>query len=311
MRKLKRKMKNMKKLFLILAIGGILVGCTKREHEEIGNENDKTPIILTSKVDFKTKNTLQDVQIKEEQTVGFFVQKGEDIIYNNNELVADGNGNFSCISGTMYYPIAPGTVDFYAVHPYTATATGLATINFSINGDQTSEENLLNSDLLYVKKTGVAKTNKKQSLAFEHKLSKVAFRLIEGPGIDLEGLSNVEILGILPKTTLDMTDGSITAASGTKINVKAYGVAGSSNGEVSGIGAIVVPQTIAAGTKLFKIVINGEDFFYTLSEDISFESGTKHSYALTISNTGIEVSSSITDWISGDEISGEGILIFE
>ena len=65
--------------------------------------------------------------------------------------------------------------------------------------------------------------------------------------------------------------------------------------------AIIVPQTIEAGTAFIKITLAaGGEFVYKMKDGgTTFESGKKYRYTITANQTAIEVSSSIHDWDEG------------
>ena len=65
--------------------------------------------------------------------------------------------------------------------------------------------------------------------------------------------------------------------------------------------AIIVPQTIEAGTAFIKITLAaGGELVYKMKDGgTTFESGKKYRYTITANQTAIEVSSSIHDWDEG------------
>ena len=68
--------------------------------------------------------------------------------------------------------------------------------------------------------------------------------------------------------------------------------------------AIIVPQTVASGTKFIKVELNGNTYNYTLPTEKTFESG--HSYSFTLNLTkGLEVnllSEKINPWTEGTPV---------
>lgn len=97
-------------------------------------------------------------------------------------------------------------------------------------------------------------------------------------------------------------------ASGTAAEVTAYGTKGLSVGEteVTGIEAVVVPQVVPQGVKLFKITVGNIDYYYTTTKEFDFKEGKKNILQLTINQTGIELKSSIENWATGETIIGNG-----
>lgn len=290
--------------------GLFVISCSSHDDNE-GNDNAPVAIALSSKVDVITRSSLQNTQIANGQKVGFFVTKTSlptDVRYTNVELTADGSGNFS--SSPMYYPISTENVDFYAYHPYQASVSLAAPVTFSVQANQSTDASYLNSDLLYTTKTNVAKSTSAVPLTFKHKLTQLNFTIKQGIGMDLSSMTSVEVLGLLPTTKLNLADGSITAAEGVATDIKVHGVRGTTTGEdqVSGMSAIVVPQTAALNVRLFKVTVNGVSYYYKPSVDITYEAGKKYNYILTIDHAGITVTSDIEDWGDGGSINGTGSL---
>jgi len=300
--------------FAPILLGLLVMGCSN----DNDNKNDElSPIVLSSRVDIEPRIG-QDTQIAKDQELSLFITKTasiSDLVYNNVILKADGNGGFDYFVGeeiNLYYPLDNDPIDFYVVHPYSSGMSVGSISDFSVKADQSQLSNFLNSDLLYSQKTNVAKGTNPVSLLFYHKLSKITFTVKAGQGVSLENLSEVDIMNLLLQTSIDPANGSITTATGTAETIKAYNVKGSTESQITGITAIVVPQTFVADAennkRLFRFMVDQTDFFYTPRTDMSFESGKKYNYVITITNSGLEITSSIEDWLSTDDIIGEGTI---
>ena len=109
---------------------------------------------------------------------------------------------------------------------------------------------------------------------------------------------------------MSIIDGSLTGASGTKVDVSAYGVTGGTEGveSLTGSAAIIVPQTIETGSKLLHIYIGATKYSYTTTSEIEFEGGMKYDFEIEISATGVTLTSSINNWGYGDSVTGGGVL---
>lgn len=286
--------------------------CSKDDDTQVNN-SEKTEIRLSSGITTHLRSSRQNTQIAAGQKVGFFVEDAgapTSIIYTNTELTADGNGALN-YSPKMFYPTNGNTVNFYAYHPFGSASDLTTAIPFSVKADQTAATDYLNSDLLYSQKTGVARTSSAELLTFNHKLSKLTFTVKKGEGASLEGLSAIEIQNTLPETSLKLEDGTITAASGTATTIKAFGVpttVSSTDAEVSGMAAIVVPQTVTTDTELLKITIGGVSYIYRVPANLDYESGKVYNYTITVNMAGIIVTSEIVDWVNGGDIDGDGTI---
>lgn len=285
------------------------------DDDDDDNGNALVPINLTSRVTIQGRDVEQNVQIAANQQVSFFVTGTgslTNIYYDNALLTADGNGAFSYSSGgqtVLYYPVEPVNVDFYAVHPYASTTALNSIMNFSVNLDQTTAANYYNSDLLYSKVENIARTRNAVPMTFNHKLSKINFTIRQGAGLDLSDLSSVTIMNVLSQIDMNLTDGTLVPVTGSTSEISVYGVRGTTGNEteLTGMTAIIVPQSFTTdGTKqLFRLNINGVNFYYTPAVGIMFEEGKQYNYTLTVNNTGITVTSTIEDWLPGEDIIGD------
>lgn len=270
---------------------------------------EQTKIALSSGIDMGIVPTkaMQDVQIAVNEKLSLFINKNAGTnLYNNVEITANGNGGFTHTS--LYYPLDNSNIDLYAVHPYTATASLTEAMPFAVQANQATNANYLTSDLLYTNKANIGRSANAIQLTFVHKLAQLEFTIKKGAGIELDNLNGVTIAGMKTGTTIDLATGTLGEATGSATDISANGVHGTEGveTEVTGITAIVVPQAIASGVKLFKITIGTIDYYYTTSSSLIFESGKKYNLQLTINHTGIILESVIEAWGEGDTITGEG-----
>lgn len=300
-------------LMLSLLLGGLLSisGCSSDETEYA---TDKVKISIKSDlIDLQTRasSNSQNTQFAAGQKVGAYVYDYtlDDALYTNAEITALGTpdaGKFA-YNPTMYYPSNNNTVSILAYHPFSATGVDEdGNIEYTLPADQTTESAYLNSDVIYG-----SVTNKRQTseipVQFKHKLSKIAFTIKKGEGADIDALSKIEILGVLPKIKLNVPAGTITTAEGTASDFQAFNVSGGTDAtELAGSAVIVPPQAFTAGTKLFKITIGSMVYTFTPSETVTFVGGNCYSYVITVKMGKIEVNSQITDWNTGALIEVDG-----
>ena len=270
-------------------------------------------ITLSSEVQFGAQPRLQDVQIFNGQSLSLFVTRtgsiaDADQLYINNRITADGAGGFA-YRIPMFYPSDGRAVDFYAIHPYSASTTLASPLAFSVQTDQTLQANYLNSDLLFGGRANVTPQTAAVPLTFYHRLSKLDFIVTtRSTSIDLGKLTAITVLGTLPQTTINTRTGDITAAAGTAATIRAYGnavVSGTSgNQTVTGYTAIIVPQTVPGAQQFIGLMIDGQMKYHTPVTSLSFSEGTKYAVTLDVSDTGITLTSQIEDWTDGGSIGG-------
>ncbi len=298
------------KTFSLLAVSALIFSCSSDDDNDYGPDGLGVPISLSSRVTFEQR-ALQDLQIAEGQSLSFFVTltgSTDDIRYDNYRITADGDGGFT-YQQTMYYPVNDDNVDFFAIHPYAEGATLNQPLAFTVMADQSTENGYIGSDLLYAYSDDVRRTTNAVAMTFTHKLSKIDITVKQGGGVDLTELENIQILNLLPSTTIAPATGTLTAATGTNTTIMPYGMPGTITGtEVDGITAIVVPQLFTAGETLLRITVDGVPYQYAPTSDITFQSGFRYGFIITVNQTGIDVSSTITPWEDGGSISGEGTL---
>lgn len=309
----------MKKILILpLMLLLLTTGCSDDDNN---NTNVLIPISLNSRLVVQPRPSRQDVQIADGQQVSFYVTHADEVntvVYNNALLTADGEGNFDYlynVSDTaLYYPLEDVNVDLYAVHPYIETTSLTTPLTFSIMQNQANIRDFLNSDLLYSRLEDVVKQRNSVNMVFNHKLSKITFTIRQGVGIDLTQLNLIEVQNVEATTIMNVETGNLTPATSNLVTVIPYGVRAATTGETElvNISAIIVPQTftasVASNKHLFRFRVGATDFFYTPASNINFETGRRYHYTITITNAGIEVTSSIENWLPGSDTEGEGII---
>lgn len=278
-----------------IALATILTGtsfssCNNETEEVFAQSNE---IKLTSAITPETRANhtgLQGSKIETGQQVGVTITgaKGD---HKNIAWKAESDGSLTNLGNTLYW--GTGDVNITAYHPYNSQWTGTEH-TFSIQTDQSNNNNYLNSDLLWVKKT-TQKTTEPIKLLFEHKLSKIIVY------VTAESYSNVSICGTITSAKFDLSTGNATPQATTPNDIK-VSVDGNS------AAAIIIPQTVNANTKFIKVENNGKTYYYTLSTDKTFEPGKAYTYTLALveKEEGTELvlispeSGNITDWNTTD-----------
>lgn len=300
-------MKSIVKSAIILSAVALVMNSCGDKNYYYG-EDDSRKIALSSRVTLNPEARLQELQIESGQELSLYITPSgntTELLYANVNIIANGSGGFT--AQTMYYPIDGRNIDLYAIHPYSATASLTNAVDFAISADQYIQKNYLNSDLLHATAMNKPRSGDPISMVFSHKLSKIDFTIVSNDvDIDLAILNGVQVLNTRPATTINMINGNISPATGNVVSVDAYGAYGSpeARNSVTGIHAIIVPQTIPAGTQLFRIIVGRQSYIYTTTEEIEFESGLQYSNTLTITAGQITLESSITEWGDGGSIGG-------
>lgn len=321
-----KKMKT--RLFMSMAAAAvILAGCNNEETDNWAGEI-RLSSGLTAQQTRSIATGLQGDQIAGGIHVGFFInedaQSPTTTYPQNLDYTANGKGSFS---GTaVYYPQSGTGVNIYAYAPWKDALALDGTYAFSIQADQSKDDDYLASDLLwgqpmkqaagggYETANPVARIKNPVNVSFKHLLSKIQVTLIpdRNSGLKAEDFkgAKLEILSVLPGVSLALADGGISAATGTPAPVIAATYSKDTTPAALTAAAIVVPQTFAKGAKFMKVTLaTGGELFYTLPDadgNLTLESGKVYTYDITVKLTGLTVTSKIEDWspIGADPIKG-------
>lgn len=226
-------------------------------------------ITSTSRV---TDQSLQSTQIVEGQQVGVTIT-GAASDHENVAWVVGKNGSLSNTGSAVYWGTTNATITAY--HPYHSSCTGTSH-TFTVNTDQSTDEGYLNSDLLWTTTTASA-TTKPVALNFTHKLSKINVTLVNKGN---ENISNatITLCGVNVATGFNPQTGELYAVTENIADIKASVTTDCAYTA----SAIIVPQTLAQGTKFIKITFEDKDYHYTLPEDQVFESGQAYQFTIEV-----------------------------
>ena len=263
--------------------------CTNDAEEVLTQENE---IKLTSEITASRVASLdyQSTQIVKGQLVGVTIT-GAKSEHNNIAWSVGDNGVLTNTSTPVYFGNNQAMITAY--HPFNDEWNENKNYDFSVSIDQSTNAEYLASDLLWATAAS-SKTDKAVGLIFAHKLAKVNVTLTS---TDIKDLSDatISICGTNIATNFNPSTGELSAATANVQEIKA----GVTTEEAYTASAIVVPQTVANGTKFIKVVHGSKTFYYTLAANKELKSGYSHNYTLTVKEKELEVeteSDKITDW---------------
>ena len=214
-------------------------------------------------------------------------------------------------------------IDLYGYYPW-GSPEDVENYTFEVekNQNQEAENGLLGgyeaSDFLWGKSADNAPTANIIRLGFNHKMASVRVSLVEGDGF-AEGewaaaQKQVIILNTARKSSINLKTGVVTASD----EIPSTGTIPYKDGD--DFRAIVVPQTVSAGTNLLSVSIDGESYFLKKTDDMVYNPSKQHNFTMTVNKReadgGLEVvltSESITVWendpVSHDAIAREYTVI--
>lgn len=293
-------MKSINSLFqvlLILSMTWSLVSCNAQLDDIAGESEIKLTSELTDAAEVNSRVNVLDYQstkIIEGQQVGVTIT-GAKSEHNNVAWTVASDGTLNNNATPIYWANTPATITAY--HPYKSDWTGNSH-TFSVSTDQSTEVSYRNSDLLWASKTA-SKADGMVTLNFVHKLAKINVTLSSDDVADLSG-AIISICGAKISTNFNPITGELSGAN-TIAEIKA-GVTTSTAYTAS---AIIVPQTIAAGTQFIKVSLGEKEFNYKLNADKEFLAGYRYNCKVNLKDGLIFFeleSGNITDWGTTNDI---------
>lgn len=310
-----------KDIIAIASVALMTVGCNSVDEAQ---QEGRVPILLRAVVEgtatgqtrtpAATTATTQDTEFLPGELVDAYVflsdgstplATGTDPGTNPLKLNATGTtGDLTPVSSTepkYYYPTDGSPVNIYAVHPSVGSGDP-----FSVETDQTTDDNYAKSDLCYNATDTYTRQTGSQTLLFNHVLSKIVVRIttnISGAtlptAVKLMACKTTAITyptGTAPDYTLDAASDPAT------ITMAMTTASGTATGA-----AVIPPQTIAAGASFLAFSVPGVGpMVYPMPAATTFESGKRYTYDIRVDNVGITATTNVTDW--GEKVANQQVM---
>ncbi len=215
----------------------------------------------------------------------------------------------------VYYKDKTTPVDIYGYYP-AAKPESIDKYAFEVQKNQRAEATSSSlaayeqSDFLWAKAEGKTAADKIVYLSFKHRMAGVRVTLLEGEGF-AEGEwaaadKDVLVQSTRRTSTINLATGEVSATG----EVPESGIIPVEYGD--DYRAVVVPQTVPAGSKLVTATVAGQAYDLVKSEDMVYVSGKMHNFTLTVNKRAsgsyefVLSSESITVW-ENDRTSHDGI----
>ena len=243
--------------------------------------------------------------------------RGDNVKHTFDETNFKWNGAYD-----LYFKDNRTNVDIYGYYPF-AYPDNVSAYAFEVQKDQSTSAaygkigGYEASDFLWGKTENVAPTDKVIKLGFRHMMASARVTLTKGDGftddewIRLE--KSVLLLNTKREATINLATGVVTATG----KVPSTGTIPYSDGE--DYRAIIVPQSVAAGTPLVSITVGGTPYLFKKNEIFTYIPSKQHNFTITVNkraSSGYEfilTSESITAWendnVSHDATAREYIVI--
>lgn len=292
----------MKSRFLVLcpALAVLLAGCAKEPVvEPIVDDSGLIPLNIDGSINqiqtkvnaagFVDKDALGlfAVNYSEENTVaGTLADNGNQA--DNVKYVFDEAANKWTPTKKVYYKDVNTNVDLYLYYPHQSSVTEVNAANFEVQKDQSSAATASSlsgyeaSDFLWGKAVNITPSENKVAVQLSHKMAAVNVILVEKEGFAEGEFASLEKGIILTNTTRK-----------AKINFATGEVSALGNAQQDGIvmcpqssgsfRAVVVPQTVEAGEKLFAITIDGVSYgFRNSAASVTYAAGKQTDVSINI-----------------------------
>lgn len=295
----------MKKSYLtfsaLLTLGVALAGCSNDEN--LPAADDRVALQVNSSIQTRAF----DNQWEAGDEIGIFM------LDNGLSTVANGYGNvpyrvesagtggkaFSPASEVIYFPTNDDKRDFIAYYPYSAD-------NMNSNGvyniDLTNQNPQKEIDFMVAEKvTDKSRTDANVSFQFTHKLAKIVMDIKAGDGLSANDLDNVKVslTGQPTKGTFHvLTAQDAIAATDDRTEIGLLVNTGGTEAE-----GIVFPCEDYDGMRFVFDTVSMGSYEWALSQSTKatkFEAGKKYVYTIIVHRRGLNVTSSITDWLPGN-----------
>ena len=214
---------------------------------------------------------------------------------NNVKFTYSSTGNIwaPIVGSEIYWNDSKTKVDIYSYYPYNSSVGSTTEYPFSVYSDQSISGNYYNSDFLWAKASSVTAQTDPVNIYFGHRMSKIVISTTVGAGFTESELNaaskSVQILGTKLSSKINLSSGAVSVDNSTANGT----ITPKTNGNV--FTAVLVPQTIAESTVLFKITVNGVEYYY--SKGFTFESNKQYNFTVSVNKNSLSVvSNSISEW---------------
>ena len=212
----------------------------------------------------------------------------------------------------------------YPSYPFTVSADQTKPGSGAGNNDAT--RGYIGSDLMLGVPTNgnpqsQVTTSRELPMTFRHMLSKIVVHLVIPAGGEytedqLKG-ATVTILNTKPSTTFCVKNQTLTAATGSSTPIIARNTAlqvtydedptSATYGEAQStvlytgmeVAAIIVPQTVNAGTSFIRLDVGNNAFVYPLAATTNFQSGKVYTFNVDVDEANMVLTATIGNWGAG------------
>ena len=320
-------------LLYMAASLSLLTSCSDDLFNDDGNRQGTDRINLSGEIDQLAVTRVNDSGFCDGDVIGVYIvdyngntpgtllpsgNRGDNVRHTFDESANKWNSAYD-----IYWKDKHTPIDVYGYYPY-GSPESIDAYPFTVERDQStvSEGGAMGgyeaSDFLWGKVENVAPTTNVIRLPMKHRMANARITLVEGTGFAsgewAQTEKNILVANLVREATINLADGTVTPTGG----IEKTATVPSNNGNEWR--AIVIPQTVQAGTTLFSITVGGTPYKFTKNEDLTYVAGKMNNFTIRVDkkeNTGqytlTLISESITPWendlVSHDADAREYIII--
>lgn len=188
---------------------------------------------------------------------------------------------------SVYYKDANTNVDLYLYYPYQKSISDVNASGFEVRKDQSAAATATDlcgyeaSDFLWGKAENVTPVESAVSIKLRHRMSAVQVTLVEKAGFDAGEFESLAKSVIVTNTTrkahINYANGEVTPVG----SAQSDGIVMCPQSDGS-FRAVVVPQSVSAGTRLFSITIDGVSYGFKQAENVTYTAGKQLNVSIGI-----------------------------
>lgn len=310
-----------------------MAGCTDDLFDGDGLVGGKMPITLSGEINQVSVTRVNDNGFCDGDVMGVYIvdydgntpgtlqvsgNRGDNVRHTYDESEFKWNSDYD-----LYWKDKHTHIDVYGYYPF-GSPESIDAYGFTVQRDQsTSSENgtmggYEASDFLWGKAENVAPTTSVVRLSMSHRMANARVTLVEGTGFASGEWAKTEktvlVTNLCREATINLADGTVTQNGGIESTAT---IPSRVNDEWR---AIVVPQSVAAGTTLFSITIGGVPYKFSKNENFTYMPGKMSNFSIRVDKKASSgqytltlISESITAWendlVSHDATAREYIVI--
>ena len=290
-------MKRIQKISSVIAVGVVTLftACYNNEESLIFDTQDLLKINLSGEICQQYQTRVNDAGFCDGDVVGIYI-----VDYNGataGELQDEGNRgdnvrhtfdekNFKWTSAfDLYFKDSRTNVDIYGYYPW-GSPSSVNAYTFELQKDQSTTASngkvggYEASDFLWGKTENVAPTDKVIKLGFRHIMASARVTLAEGGGFAEGEWASLDkavlLLNTKRESIINLATGEVTATGNTPSTGT---IPYAHNGDYR---AIIIPQTVAAGTPLVSITVGGTPYVLRKDSEFTYLPSKQHNFTITV-----------------------------